>query len=166
MNKVSLLLVVGAGLLIAGLALSFYGSQAVTGGLFTSTDVLGTGESIQISAELDSGTGSTAVYVVQVMSPAESQVSAYVTGPSGGIADSGAVEGDSREVRFAITDSGTYTLMVENSGQQTEIAAALGYMPDTAAFSIGITGFYIILVGLVALAALAVIAVRRRSQFR
>ena len=166
MSKVSLLLITGSALLVAGLALSFYGSQAVLGELTTVTEILGPGESAQLSAELDRNVGETAVYVVQVMNPQDSQVSAHVTGPLGGVPDSGDVEGDSREVRFGIENSGTYTLTIRNDGQATEVAAALGHMPDTTAFSIGLTGFYIILVGLVAMAALAVYVVMQRKSRR
>lgn len=167
-NKASMLLATAVVLLAAGLVMSFYGSQIITEGLNSVTGAVSPSQVVEIEAELDLQLGEEAVYVVQVMSPDDSQVSVTVLDPSGIQILAESVESDSHEGTFVIHTGGIYRLIVENTGTETEVAAVLGHIPDTGTFSVAITGFYMLLIGLVAMAALAVYVIkrRRRSQLR
>lgn len=166
MNKLPVMLLTATGLLAAGLALSFYGSQVVTEGLITETGIAGPEQSMRITVELDPGVAGTAVYVVQVMSLEGSQVSANIADPLGTQIEKTDIDRDSYESRFEITDAGPYTLTISNPGQATEVVALLGHMPGTEAFSIGFTGFYILLAGLAAMVVLTIYAIKGKRQLR
>ena len=166
MNKASLLLAVAVGLLIAGLAMSFYGSQLVTEGLSSGTGTITGDRQMEIAAELDPAVGRTAVYVVQVMDFEGTEISVTVEDPLGIEILSADVDRDSYEDRFDVVDSGTHRLVVQNAGAETEVAVVLGHMPDTEALSVGITGFYVLLMGLVAIGALTIHVIRQKRSSR
>jgi len=166
----AMLAIVG-GLVAAGLALSFYGSLIITGDLEQRAGLVGgpDGAPVSVSAELGADAAATrGVFVVQVMDPdAGAGVSARVLGPSGEELAFERVDGDSHEGYFDVGDAGAYTLRVDGDGQGgTEVLAVVGALPGTEKIAVGITGFYLIVAGLVGMGAVGVIAVRARSRRR
>lgn len=174
MPSAAAMLAVVGGLVAAGLALSFYGSSIITGGLEQQAGLVGgpDGAPVSVSAELGAGASaagaSRGVFVVQVMDPgAGAGVSARVLGPSGEELAFERVEGDSHEGYFDIGDAGAYTLRVDGDGQgETEVLAVVGALPGTEKIAVGVTGFYLIVAGLVGMGAVGVIAMRARSRRR
>lgn len=167
----AMLAIVG-GLVAAGLALSFYGSSIITGDLEQRAGLVGgpDGAPVSVSAELgaDAAGATRGVFVVQVMdADAGAGVTARVLGPSGEELAFERVEGDSHEGYFDVGGAGAYTLRVDGDGQGgTEVLAVVGALPGTEKIAVGITGFYLIVAGLVGMGAVGVIAVRARSRRR
>lgn len=161
MQKATTMLAVTGCLVAAGIALSFYGSMIITEDLAQSFGNIGDGETIEVSAQLDPANGE-GVYVVQTESE-RSTVSAIVLDPSGSQIDMVDVGAKSVEEKFAVTTKGVFTLVVENTGEHTGVFGVIGHVPDTARFSVGVTGFYLLVAGLVGMGIVGIYAIKNRK---
>ena len=163
-KPVVMMIVIGA-LIAAGIVLSFYGSQVITEGLSQKDEMVMTGSSLEIYSDIDVTTTNLGVFVVQVQNFKEVSIHAKVFDPLGAEIISTIVDRESFEKRFDITTSGTYKLLVENTGQdQTRIIAVIGPMPDPGKLSFGITGFYVLILGLIGIVGVGIYAVRNRRK--
>jgi len=157
-------MVVG-GLIAAGMIMSFYGSQIVTEDLQMNETVLSPNDSFELFSELDSEISKTGVWVIQVEKFEEGTISAEIFDPFDSLIDSQIVPRDSFEQKFEIISTGSYKLVIENSGsQETQIITVLGHMPDSSKLSLGITGFYILIIGLLGIVGVGIYAYRNRRE--
>ncbi len=156
--------VIGA-LIAAGIVLSFYGSQVITEGLSQKDEMVMAGNSLEIYSDIDVSVTNLGVFVVQVQNFKEESIHAKVFDPLGVELVSTTVDRESFEKRFDVTTSGIYKLLVENTGQdQTQIIAVIGPMPDPGKLSFGITGFYVLILGLIGIVGVGIYAVRNRRK--
>ncbi|MDP3779631.1 MAG: hypothetical protein Q8Q69_00365 [Nitrosopumilaceae archaeon] len=165
MQKPVVMMAVIGVLIAAGIVLSFYGSQVITEGLSQKEEMVMAGSSFEISSDIDMDTTRLGVFVVQVQNFKEGAIHAKVFDPLGAELVSTTVDRESFEKRFDVATSGTYRLLVENAGQdQTQIIAVIGPMPDPEKLSFGITGFYILILGLIGIVGVGIYAVRNRRK--
>ena len=165
MQKPVVMMAVIGVLIAAGIVLSFYGSQVITEGLSQKEEMVMAGSSFEISSDIDMDTTRLGVFVVQVQNFKEGAIHAKVFDPLGAELVSTTVDRESFEKRFDVATSGTYRLLVENTGQdQTQIIAVIGPMPDPEKLSFGITGFYILILGLIGIVGVGIYAVRNRRK--
>jgi hypothetical protein len=158
------LLIVGA-LIIVGMALSFYGSQIITEDLITEQSDLISGETFEIFADLDPIISESGVFVVQTTNFEENAIHVKIFDPLGSQLVSKTVESESFEDRFEILSSGEYRINIENTGSKdTTIFLAIGHLPDTSKLSVGITGFYILIVAMIGIAGLVVLAIKNKRK--
>ena len=163
-KPVVMMIVIGA-LIAAGIVLSFYGSQVITEGLSQKDEMVMAGSSLEIYSDIDVTTTNLGVFVVQVQNFKERSIHAKVFDPLGAELISTTIDRESFEKRFDVTTSGTYKLLVENTGQdQTRIIAVIGPMPDPGKLSFGITGFYVLILGLIGIVGIGIYAVRNRRK--
>ena len=160
------LLFVGT-LIGAGIVLSFYGAQLTTQSLTLEEDQLSPGSTLEVRNDLDPQISETGVYGVLLDNFEEGKISISVTDPFGTTILTKIAEKESEEERFEIVSAGTYNLLIENSGSvETQIVAGLGHMPDAGTLSIGITGFYILIVGLIGIVGIAAYTIKNRKKQR
>lgn len=165
MQKPTLYLVIVGGLLATGVFLSFYGAQLSTQDLLVKEENVLPGESLEISAELDPSKSTTGVFVIQILEDKESSLTAKISDPLGFEILSLQIDRESFEERFEISDKGNYQLVVKNSGlEELQIVGAFGYMPDSSTISVGITGFYLLIVGLIGIVGVGIYAIRNRNR--
>ncbi len=158
------LLVVGA-LIAAGIILSFYGAQLTTQDIIVTEESIAPGSAVEVSVELDPKASETGVFAVLIEKFEEDSISVSVYDPFDSEIISKIAEKESTEERFEITSDGTYKLEIENSGlEESQIVAGLGYMPDAATLSIGVTGFYLLIVGLIGIVGIGVYSIRNRKK--
>ena len=75
------------------------------------------------------------------------------------------IDRESFEERFEISSKGTYQLVVENSGlEELQVVGVIGHMPDKSTISVGITGFYLLIVGLIGIVGVGIYAIRKRNR--
>ena len=167
MNKVALFLLVVVGLIIGGMILSFYGSQAITQDLISDTQILKKGDSLEITAELDPSVSTTAVYVVQTMRFQEGGISAKIFDPFGIQIISKQIDKESFEDTFEIIEEGTYKLAIENSGEETEVIGVLGHLPKAGKLPV-VVGFYLLIAGMIGMVVLVIYVIKekRKNQLR
>lgn len=160
------LLIVGV-LIIVGMALSFYGSQIITQDLVIEQLDLISGETFEAFAELDPMVSESGVYAVQTKNFEENTIHVKIFDPFESQIISKMVESESFEDRFEILSGGKYRIVVENSGSKdTTIVLAIGHLPDTSKLSVGIMGFYILIVGMIGIAGLVILAIKNRKKNR
>ncbi len=158
------LLIVGV-LIIVGMALSFYGSQIITEDLVTEQSDLISGEIFETFADLDPMISESGVYVVQTTNFQENVINVKIFDPIGNQIISKTIESESFEDRFEILSSGEYRIIIENTGSEdTAIFLAIGHLPDTSKLSVGITGFYILVVGMIGIAGLVILTIKNRRK--
>jgi hypothetical protein len=160
------LLFVGS-LIGVGIILSFYGAQLTTQNLIVIEENLMPASSIEVIAELDPAISETGVFGILLENFEEGKISVSVFDPLGTLILSKIVEKESTEERFEIVSKGSYNLIIENSGSMgTQIVAGMGHMPDTGTLSVGITGFYILIVGLIGIVGVGIYSFRNRKKQR
>jgi hypothetical protein len=158
------LLIVGA-LIGVGIILSFFGAQLATQNLTVKEENLDPGSSMEVIVELDPSIGETGVYGILIAKFEESVISVSVFDPIGSQILSKTVDQESTEERFKIGSSGSYKMVIENAGlEETQIVAGVGYMPDSNTLSVGIVGFYILVVGLIGMGGIGVYTIRNRRK--
>lgn len=165
MKKTGTILVLVGGLVAVGMILSLYGSQVITEDLIQVDGNIGNGESIEAIVELDPAINDVGVYVVQTMNFNQGDISVQIFDPSGSQIISKTVEIESHEEQFDISSKGSFRLIIENAGDNTEIIGVIGHLPDTAKFSIGVIGFYLLLVGFFGMVGLGInVVINRRKN--
>lgn len=165
MQKSGLFLVIVGGLIIVGMALSFYGSQLITEDLVTEQFDLISGETFETFAELDPMISEYGVYVVQTTNFEDNAILVKILEPFGNQIITKMVDSGSFEDRFEISSKGEYQIVIENTGSNDyTIFLAIGHLPDTSKLSVGITGFYILIVGMIGIAGLVVLAIKNRRK--
>ena len=165
MQKPVVMMTIIGGLIAAGIILSFYGSQVITEGLSQKDEMVMAGNSLEIYSDIDATTTNLGVFVVQVQDFKEGVIHVKVFDPLGAELVSTTVDRESFEKRFDVTTGGTSKLLVENTGKdQTQIIAVIGPMPDPGKLSFGITGFYVLILGLIGIVGVGIYAIRTRRK--
>jgi len=167
MQKSPIFLVIVSSLIAIGIILSFYGAQLTTQNLIVKEEKLVPGSSFEIMSELDLSRGDAGVCGILVENFEKDAISITIIDPLGNQVISKTVDKESTEERFKIVTSGTYKLIIENSGvKETQIVAGIGHMPDNFAISVGITGFFILIVGLIGIVGIGIYAIRNKRKQR
>ena len=158
------LLFVGV-LIGVGIIFSFYGAQLTTQNLTVREESLASESSLEVTAELDPTISETGVYGILLENFEEGKISVSVFDPLETLILSKIVEKESTEERFEIISKGSYNLIIENSGSiETQIVAGIGHMPDAGTLSVGIAGFYMLIVGLIGIVGIGIYSVRNRKK--
>jgi hypothetical protein len=75
------------------------------------------------------------------------------------------IDSESFEERFEILSKGTYQLEIENSGlEDIKIVGVIGHMPDNTTISVGVTGFYLLIIGLIGIVGVGIYTIRNRHR--
>ena len=165
MEKSVVFLVIVGGLLATGIILSFYGAQLTTQDLIVNEGIVRLGESFEIQAELDPTKRETGVFVIQILDFTDNEITAKISDPLDYEILSKSFDKDSIEERFEIVSKGTYKLIIENlSSEDIQIMAVIGYMPDKGTLSVGIIGFFILIVGLVGIVGVGIYVIRTKRK--
>jgi len=165
MQKPMVFMVIMGIIMAVGMAMSFYGSQIIVQDLVSEQAEIIPGNSLEIIVELDYSVSETGVYVVQTMNFKEDSISAKIFDPFGTQIVSKSIESDSFEDRFEISSKGKYQLVIENFGsEKTIIVGVLGHMPDKSKLSIGISGFYLLIVGMIGIVGVGIYAFKKRQK--
>jgi len=165
MNKPGLLLILIGIIMAAGLVLSIYGSQIITEGFANVDAEVFSGDSLQVTTELDPSISETGVYVVQTQDFQEGVISAKIYDPLDNVIISKTIDVDSFEGNFEISIEGAHKLLIENSGEkETRIIGVIGYMPDSSKFAVGISGMFLIIVGFIGIIGLGIYSVKIRKK--
>ena len=149
-----------------GIGLSVYGSQIIIENLATQEQRLGIGRSMEITKELDSSINENGVYVVQVADfRDEDRVSITIFDPLGQILTSRTIESNPFQDSFKISTSGTYKIVVENSGErEMDVMTVIGHLPQDESLTISIFGFIVIIMGLVGLVTGIIYFIKSRGK--
>lgn len=161
MRSVALVAVSGA-ILLAGLGISYAGSELATAGLEDAAASVGAGDMLAVSAELDPAVSARGVYAAKSVGQEHGGIRLTLSDPGGIVIDSLTVDGDAGEARFEIVSAGTYTLEAVNVADGSrEIVIAVGSESDESARMLVILGSYTIIAGMLAMGAAVAYAIVR-----
>ena len=166
MKKSGIALAVVGGLIGIGIILSFYGNYILFEELVQGNGEVGVGENLVIEVELDSSKSQTGIYAIQILDFKGGIVTATIIDPSNTTIESEDINQEVFEGLFEVTTSGNYKLLIENNGETENVFGVIGPQPDEGKRALSNISMYILVIGLVGMASIAVYLFinRRRSS--
>ncbi len=156
--------IVGA-LIPIGIALSYYSSQVIISNVVTNQTNIIPGDSLELNAELSPSVAKIGLYFVHVMNFEENSIHAKIFDPIGNQIVSKTLESEKFEEQFDITTSGTYRLVVENSGvEETMIIGVISHMPSGNIISLSYAALYILIIGMTGIVGLGIFVIKNRRK--
>ena len=157
---------VAVGILIGiGASLLFLGSQAITSDIIIQEGQINGEQKIEIQAELDPEVNSEGVFVVQTTEGVEVSLKVSILDPSKHEIKSSSVFTNSFEDYFYITTSGTHTLVIETTDDNSvNVVGGIGHVPDASAYSITMIGFAMLLIGMMGVIVVGIILVKQKKR--
>jgi len=163
-KKSGIFLAIVGSLIGVGIILSFYGNYVIFEDLVKGDGDVGTGEELIVEVDLDHTKTNSGIYAVQIIDFKGGTVTANILDPSNTIIESQSINEEVFEGLFDVTSSGTYKLMVENRGEQLSIFGVIGPEPDSGKRSLTFISLYILVIGMVGMAGVAVYIVISRKR--
>ena len=153
-------------ILLAGLGISYGGSELATANLEKVVSKLDAGNTLQASIELDPAKSTQGVYAIKSIGDKHDNIVLRITGPDGSVIDTQSVIGDSSEALFTISTLGKHILEVTNTSDELrELVIAIGYKTSDSARVLVIAGSYVLITGMISMAATIVYGlVRMRTS--
>tara|TARA_B110000014_G_C20062550_1_gene553480 strand:- start:413 stop:919 length:507 start_codon:yes stop_codon:yes gene_type:complete len=163
-NKTKFLVIVGI-LIGIGAALLFIGSQSITADIIILEGQIDKTNSIRIDAILDPEINVQGVFAVQTLDENQEEIIAKILDPSGTTIIVSSINERSFEEIFEITSMGTHTLVIEaNSDNVISVVGGIGHVPDSSSYSISMTGFFMLLAGMIGVLVVGIVLVRERKK--
>ena len=164
MKKSGIFLVVVGGLTGIGIILSFYGNSLIFEDLIQKDGDVGVGQDLIVEVELDTTKAQTGIYAVQIIEFESATVTASILDPFNTVIESQSINQEAYEGLFDVSTSGTYKLLIENTGEQLKIFGVIGPEPDSWVRSLGFISLYILIMGLIGMFIVTVYLVIKRKK--
>ena len=164
MQKSGILFVIVGSIVGVGIILSFYGNQVIFEDLNKGEDQVKFGKNLIIPVELDNTETQTGIYAVQIINFKEG-ITAKILDPFDKEIESQLIDEEVFEGRFNIAVSGIYKLVIENTDEkEIKIFGVIGPEPDAGKKSLGFISLYILIIGLIGMAGVAIYAIKNRKK--
>ena len=161
-NLTKYLVIVGI-MIAVGAMLLIYGSQTITGDLVIVEGKVNSLTQLEIKADLDPEINTEGVYAVQTIEGKEYDISAVVIDSSEIKIRDVSINRNSFEDNFEIEQAGTYTLIITTSeSEEIPLVGGIGHVPDSTGVTISIVGFFIIISGMIGVAAIGFMIIRQK----
>jgi len=160
-------MVVIAGILIvSGLIISVLGNQLTLEGIVQENGKVSSTQTVSISADFDADNTQIGIFAVQIMESKESTTYAKILDPSDIEIISQKVNEDTIEREFDITETGTYTLLIQGSSdEEIFVTGAIGPLPDTdKKFIISIISTSVLIIGMSGLVMIGIYLIINRKR--
>ena len=164
MKKSGMALVASGALIGIGVILSFYGNYIIFEDLAKTNGVIGAENSLTLEVDFDQSKSKVGIFAVQIIDFKSQTVSAMIVDPLDNIIESKSISEESYEGIFDINMSGTYKLIIENSGDELTVFGVIGPEPEEWKQSLAFVSLYILVIGLFAMALIAVLFVINRKR--
>lgn len=163
MQRSGILFVIVGSIVGVGIILSFYGNQVIFEDLIKGEGQVKFGENLIIPVELDNTETQTGIYAVQIINFKEG-ITAKILDPFDKEIESQLID-EVFEGRFNIAVSGIYKLVIENTDEkEIKIFGVIGPEPDAGKKSLGFISLYILIIGLIGMAGVAIYAIKNRKK--
>jgi hypothetical protein len=163
-KKSGIFLVVVGALTGIGIILSFYGNSLIFEDLIQKDGDVGVGQDLIVEVELDTTKAQTGIYAVQIIEFEGATVTASILDPFDNVVESQSINQEAFEGLFDVSTSGTYQLLIENTGEQLKIFGVIGPEPDSWVRSLGFISMYILIMGLIGMFIVTVYLVIKRKK--
>ena len=164
MQKSGILFVIVGSIVGVGIILSFYGNQVIFEDLNKGEGQVKFAENLIIPVELDNTETQTGIYAVQIINFKEG-ITAKILDPFDKEIESRLIDKEVFEGRFNIAVSGIYKLVIENTDEkEIKVFGVIGPEPDAGKKSLGFISLYILIIGLIGMAGVAIYAIKNRKK--
>ena len=166
MQKAGLMVVIAGVLIVSGLIISVLGNQLTLEGIVQENGKVSSTQTISISADFDADNTQIGIFAVQIMESKESTTYAKILDPSDIEIVSQKVNEDTIEREFDITETGTYTLLIQGSSdEEIFVTGAIGPLPDTdKKFIISIISTSVLIIGMSGLVMIGIYLIINRKR--
>lgn len=160
------MIVVGSGVvIIIGLFLLVLGNQAILEGIIQDNGKVSSEKILSISNDFDSQMIDVGIFAVQIIEFQENTFSAKILDPLDIEIISQEINEESIEEEFEIIEAGTYKLVIQsNSNKETQVFGAIGPLPDSGKKVFGLFPVYVIVAGMIGLAAVGISSIKNRIK--
>ena len=160
------MVVIAGVLIISGLIISVLGNQLTLEGIVQENGKVSSTQTVSISADFDADNTQIGIFAVQVMESKESTTYAKILDPSDIEIISQKVNEDTIEREFDITETGTYTLLIQGSSdEEIFVTGAIGPLPDTdKKFIISIISTSVLIIGMSGLVMIGIYLIINRKR--
>ncbi len=163
MQKLGIMMVGTAALIVIGLILLVLGNQIILEGVSQGNKKVSSIQTRAISVDFDSQETSIGVFAVQIMEFKGGTVSAKVLDPFDSEIITQIINEQTIEKEFNVLETGTYKLIIENTGdEEIHVFAAIGPLPDAGKKSLGFISVYVLVIGMVGLVVVGIYGVKNR----
>jgi hypothetical protein len=165
-QKAGLMVVIAGVLIVSGLIISVLGNQLTLEGIVQENGKVSSTQTVSISADFDADNTQIGIFAVQVMESKESTTYAKILDPSDIEIVSQKVNEDTIEREFDITETGTYTLLIQGSSdEEIFVTGAIGPLPDTdKKFIISIISTSVLIIGMSGLVMIGIYLIINRKR--
>jgi len=165
-QKAGLMVVIAGILIVSGLIISVLGNQLTLEGIVQENGKVSSTQTVSISADFDADNTQIGIFAVQVMESKESTTYAKILDPSDIEIISQKVNEDTIEREFDITETGTYTLLIQGSSdEEIFVTGAIGPLPDTdKKFIISIISTSVLIIGMSGLVMIGIYLIVNRKR--
>ena len=148
-----------------GIGISFYQSQIETESITSQQQSLAPDATMTVSKNLDPAKSKNGVYSVQISDFKDGYgVKADLVDPTGAVIVTRSIEKNPIQENFTISQSGNYTLQIQNSEQnETQVLGIIGYYPQGATI-LDVLGVIVLIVGLSGLAIGMMYLIKKRGK--
>ena len=166
MPKPGLIIVIFGLLIVAGLVVSMVENQITLEGINQGNGKVSSIESLITSVDIDKEESPIGIFAVQIMEFQENAISAKILDPSNIEIIFEKINKESFEKEFDVFESGTYQLIIESSiDNEIYVSSAIGSLPDAdKKFILSIISFSVLIVGMIGIAAIAIMGIKNRNR--
>ena len=166
MQKAGLMVVIAGVLIVSGLIISVLGNQLTLEGIIQENGKVSSTQTVSVSVDFDANITPVGIFAVQVMESKESTTYAKILDPSDIEIVSQKVNEDTIEREFDITETGTYTLLIQGSSdEEIFVTGAIGPLPDTdKKFIISIISTSVLIIGMSGLVMIGIYLIINRKR--
>ena len=166
MQKAGLMVVIAGVLIVSGLIISVLGNQLTLEGIVQENGKVSSTQTVSISTDFDADNTQIGIFAVQVIESKESTTYAKILDPSDIEIVSQKVNEDTIEREFDITETGTYTLLIQGSSdEEIFVTGAIGPLPDTdKKFIISIISTSVLIIGMSGLVMIGIYLIINRKR--
>jgi len=147
-----------------GIILSVYGNYLMFEDLSQGDSEVNSEQNLIIETVLDPLEVQKGIYAVQIIDFEKASVTVSILDPSSTKIESPSVNVELFEGSFDVATSGTYTLLIENNGEQVKIFGVIGPDPADWKKSLDLISFIILAIGLIGMVGVAIYLITNRKK--
>ena len=164
MKKSGIALVASGALIGIGIILSFYGNYIIFEDLAKTNGIVNMESDLVLEVDLDNTKSKTGIFAVQIIDFKDQTISISIIDPQNNVIETKTINEEAYEGIFDLESSGTYKLVVEKTDNELTVSGVIGPEPDEWKRSLAFVSLYILVIGLIGMAMVAILIVINRKK--
>ncbi len=165
MQKLGIMLMSSAALIVIGLLLLASGTQIILEGISQGDGKVSSSQSLTVSADFDSQETSVGIFAVQIMEFKDNIFSVQILDPFDSEIIFQTINEETIEKEFDVLETGTYKLIIESTSNEEPIVfAAIGPLPGANKQLLGSISIIILVIGMIGLVVVGIYGIKYRRK--